>query len=597
MSDAGVAREPLWEQLDRAETYRLRLFENGYIPLPCVGKVPTTAGWQQFIPTVDDIKDWKKYCTNAVNTGLLTAHNPVVDIDVRDAIVAGEMETLVEYMIGEALLTRFGQRPKRVILFRTAVPFEKIGSAKFVSADCISHHVEVLADGQQFVAFGKHPDTGQDYEWVGGSPLNVPRDQLPELTETKAREIIAAAAEVFRRHGWGEDKKPIPEPKPRANRVHSSIRERKYAEAAVGSMATELSNTMEGSRNDTLNKMAFKSGRMVGAGWIARDTANAVLLDAALESGLSETEARRTLQSGLDAGEKEPHPGLEQTTARKTAEPTIALEPPAGTGAEMLTKVHAFLTRFVSYPSVHAATAHALWCVHAHLMHLWDTTPRLAFLSPEPASGKSRALEVTKQLVPKPVWAVNVSSTYLFRIVGQEGEGSVTLLYDEIDAVFGPKAKENEDTRALLNAGHRKGAVAGRCVARGTIVETEEIPAYAALAVAGLGWLPDTLMSRSIVIRMRPRHSGEPIEPYRPRLHDRQGEMVYCLIEAWAITQTEVTWPDLPEEIKDRDADCWEPLIAVADAAGGEWPALTRRAAKALIKDAKERRQASVSGC
>ena len=63
--------------------------------------------------------------------------------------------------------------------------------------------------------------------------------------------------------------------------------------------------------------------------------------------------------------------------------------------------------------------------------------------------------------------------------------------------MFGPKAKENEELRGLLNAGHRKGAVAGRCVVRGKVVETEEISAYSAVALAGLGWLPDTILSRS----------------------------------------------------------------------------------------------------
>ena len=43
----------------------------------------------------------------------------------------------------------------------------------------------------------------------------------------------------------------------------------------------------------------------------------------------------------------------------------------------------------------------------------------------------------------------------------------------DIDTVFGPKAKENEEIRGLLNAGHRRGAVAGRCVVRGKVVETE----------------------------------------------------------------------------------------------------------------------------
>jgi hypothetical protein len=120
-------------------------------------------------------------------------------------------------------------------------------------------------------------------------------------------------------------------------------------------------------------------------------------------------------------------------------------------GERILEKVYAFLGRFVSYPSDHAHVAHSLWCLHTHLMDRWDSTPRLAFLSAEPASGKTRALEITELLVPSPVAAVNVSPAYLFRKVGSE-EG-VTLLYDEIDTVFGPKARENEVLRGLLNAG------------------------------------------------------------------------------------------------------------------------------------------------
>ena len=166
----------------------------------------------------------------------------------------------------------------------------------------------------------------------------------------------------------------------------------------------------------------------------------------------------------------------------------LAIESDVRSGERMMARVSAFLCRFVSYPSEHAQVAHALWCVHAHLMDRWESTPRLAFLSAEPASGKTRALEITELLVPNPVTAVNVSPAYLFRKIGSE-EG-VTLLYDEIDTVFGPKARDNEELRGLLNAGHRKGAVAGRCVVRGKNIETEEIPAYAAVAMAGLGWLP-----------------------------------------------------------------------------------------------------------
>ena len=250
-----------------------------------------------------------------------------------------------------------------------------------------------------------------------------------------------------------------------------------------------------------------------------------------------------------------------------------------------MARLSAFLARFVSYPSEHAHVAHALWCVHTHLMDKWESTPRLAFLSAEPASGKTRALEITELLVPNPVAAVNVSPAYLFRKVGSE-EG-VTLLYDEIDTVFGPKARENEELRGLLNAGHRKGAVAGRCVVRGKNIETEEIPAYAAVAMAGLGWLPDTILSRSVIVRMRRRHAGERVEPYRRRVHATEGYRIRDMIAAWT-RSVSVEWPELPNEIQDRDADVWEPLIAVADAIGGEWPARARAAGIALVTEFNE---------
>src|SRR5262249_10810287 len=109
---------------------------------------------------------------------------------------------------------------------------------------------------------------------------------------------------------------------------------------------------------------------------------------------------------------------------------------------ELFQKVERFLARFVCYPSEHAHVAHILWIAHTHLMDVWDSTPRLAFLSAEPKSGKTRALELSELLVPLPVEAVNVTPAYLFRKVGSP-EGRSTILYDEIDTVFGPKAKEN----------------------------------------------------------------------------------------------------------------------------------------------------------
>jgi hypothetical protein len=255
-------------------------------------------------------------------------------------------------------------------------------------------------------------------------------------------------------------------------------------------------------------------------------------------------------------------------------------------GDEILDAIGAFLGRFVVYPDEHCRDAHVLWCAHAHLMDAWDSTPRLAFLSPEPASGKSRALEVTEPLVPRPVLAVNTTPAYLFRKVA-DPEGRPTILFDEIDTIFGPKAKEHEEIRGLLNAGHRKGAVAGRCVPRGNVIVTEEIPAYAAVALAGLGALPDTIMSRAVIIHMRRRAPGERIEPYRPRIHAPEGEGLGEMLGDW-LSQVHPRYPDaMPAGVEDRDADVWEPLLAVADLASGEWPERARAAAVALVSARK----------
>ena len=196
---------------------------------------------------------------------------------------------------------------------------------------------------------------------------------------------------------------------------------------------------------------------------------------------------------------------------------------------------------------------------------------------------------MTEPLVPRPVHAVNCTPAYLFRKVSDE-QGLPTVLYDEIDTVFGPRAKDNEEVRGMLNAGHRKGAMAGRCVIRGKIVETEELPAYCAVALAGLDDLPDTLMTRSVVVRMRRRAPGETVEPWRLRINGPAAEALRSRLTAWTATVTdEVTdnWPTMPLGVEDRHADVWEALLSVADAAGGHWPSRARVAAVAHVADSK----------
>jgi hypothetical protein len=259
-------------------------------------------------------------------------------------------------------------------------------------------------------------------------------------------------------------------------------------------------------------------------------------------------------------------------------------------GAALLDDVHAFYCRFVAFPSPQAAIACTLWAAHAHAMDSWESTPRLAFLSPEPGSGKSRALEITELLVPRPAMAVNMSPAALFRIVGGE-EGLPTILFDEIDTVFGPKAKDNEDLRGLLNAGWRRGARTYRVAMHGKKAELESFEAFSAAALAGLGNLPDTILTRSIIVRMRRRAPDERVESYRRREHSPAGERLCQRLAEWISSNADKlvhARPTMPPGIEDRAADVWEPLLAIADAAGADWPRLAREAATALVADAAD---------
>jgi hypothetical protein len=258
-------------------------------------------------------------------------------------------------------------------------------------------------------------------------------------------------------------------------------------------------------------------------------------------------------------------------------------------GAELLDDLRDFLARFIIYPSEHALNAHTLWITHTWLMERWDSTPRIAFLSPEPGSGKSRALEVTEPLVPRPVHAVNCTPAYLFWKVS-DPDGEPTIVYDECDTLFGPKAKDHEEIRGMINAGHRKGAMAGRCVVRGKIVETEELPAYCAVALAGLDDLPDTIMTRSVVVRMRRRAPNEPVQPWRRRVNGPEATKLRDRLVDWSNSVRESAIEVWPAGVEDRAADVWEPLISVADLVGKHWASTARVAAVAAVTEAKSDR-------
>ena len=261
-----------------------------------------------------------------------------------------------------------------------------------------------------------------------------------------------------------------------------------------------------------------------------------------------------------------------------------------GEGAALLDDVSAFLKRFIAYPSEQARVAHVLWIAHTHS---WARGSRHRALrsclrsriGQDPLDGSVRIARAGTGGGGKR------HARILFRKCGSK-DGPPTILFDEIDTVFGARAKGTRRAARVVELGHRRGAKAGRCVVRGKIVETEEISSVTPPSLwPGLAGCPTRSLagqSSSACAAVRPTRR---IEAFRRRVHAPQGEALRRRLAGWAVTvRDEATEarPKMPAGVEDRDADVWEPLLALADIAGDGWPQRAREAAVALIEVVRE---------
>jgi Protein of unknown function (DUF3631) len=250
----------------------------------------------------------------------------------------------------------------------------------------------------------------------------------------------------------------------------------------------------------------------------------------------------------------------------------------AGTAlSNYLTAVHTFACRYIAFPTEHEPVAIALWVAHAWMVERFETSPLLAVTSAEMRSGKTRVLDCLELLVPQPFRAVIPSEAVTYTILSQRPRP--TMLLDEADAIFGPRTAEKyEGLRAILNSGNAKGTPVPRVKLEGKRREIDWFDVYGPKAIAGIGVLPSTVADRAIPIRMKRRTAAEPIARFRRRLATLEAAEIACDFETVPLV------PDVPvpEELNDRAADSWEPLLSIADAAGGSWPLRARLAAVAL---------------
>jgi hypothetical protein len=251
-------------------------------------------------------------------------------------------------------------------------------------------------------------------------------------------------------------------------------------------------------------------------------------------------------------------------------------------GAEVLDRLVAFIRRFVALSYVQAVMV-ALWAVHTHAIGAADCTPYLHLTSAEKRSGKTRLLEVLAPLVARPWFTGRVSAAVLVRKTANE---QPSLLLDESDAAFKGDKEYAEALRGILNAGFRRGGVTSLCVGQGANLSYKDFPVFSPKAIAGIGKLPDTIADRAIPIELRRRRRGDHVERFRQRKVEPDAVPLYSAAAAWAVAnlrQLTEAEPELPDELDDRAQDIVEPLLAIADAAGGEWPERARHAAVALL--------------
>jgi putative DNA primase/helicase len=196
--------------------------------------------------------------------------------------------------------------------------------------------------------------------------------------------------------------------------------------------------------------------------------------------------------------------------------------------------------------------------------------------------GKSQLLTVLGKLSRRPVVASNISPSALFRVIDL---WQPTLMIDEADAFM----RENEELRGIINSGHqRASAYTVRCV--GESFTPQQFSTWGCKAIAGIGHLADTLMDRSIILDLRRKMPHENVERLRyaePGLFPTLAAKL-C---RWAEDNREAVRrarPDLPKQLSDRSQDNWEPLLSIADVAGGVWRELAPRVAVAISGQGNE---------
>ncbi len=254
----------------KAQEVRLRSVTDGHARgwsfVPLNGKKPRLKGWtSRPRETADEAVRWATDGNIGLRTGSVSGGLIVIDIDAQKG---GSMDG---FDLPQTVTVNTGGGGKHLYF----VSQDRWSNSRGALPD----HVDVRGEGGQVVAAGStHPETRLMYEYAPGcAPWELEIAPLPAVIATALRSPRAHA------HGAG----------PRRVQNPGDAREILEAEAR------QVQRAVEGTRNDTLNKSAYSMGPLIREGRIDRNEVERTLVDA---STLPLEEARKTIQSGLEAG-------------------------------------------------------------------------------------------------------------------------------------------------------------------------------------------------------------------------------------------------------------------------------------------------------
>jgi len=186
----------------------LELYRRNFAVIPVAGKAPTESGWQQLRDQRRMMPNGNFERNNVTGIGVVLGHEletgyylAVIDVDVTDKEVSRLLcNELSDMLDAPSMSLRVGVKPKFAVTVLVNERITKIRSADYASTTNPHNHIEILCDGQQFVAYGTHPDTQQPYQWFNGD-LAEEADNLPKCTYETLTAFLEVADSIMTEHG------------------------------------------------------------------------------------------------------------------------------------------------------------------------------------------------------------------------------------------------------------------------------------------------------------------------------------------------------------------------------------------------------------